>query len=204
MQLGDAIQQRKGDVQQADRQASVLRRQVESDTNRRGKSDGRVRAEQKRYNAGKSAAGLTAVHGPALTVVLDDAPRQPDRQLPAGASADDVVVHQQDVQAVVNALWAGGAEAMSIMDVRVISTSAVRCAGNTLLLSGQVFSPPFRIVAIGDQGRMRAALDASPGVRAYQAAVDDWGLGYQVTADPDVKLRAYDGSVALAHARVPQ
>ena len=56
---------------------------------------------------------------------------------PNESDNDDLVVHQGDVQAVVNALWAGGAEAMSIMDVRVISTSAVRCVGNTLLLHGR-------------------------------------------------------------------
>ena len=71
---------------------------------------------------------------------------------------------------MVNALWAGGAEAMVIMDIRVISTSAVRCVGNTLLLHGRVFSPPFEIKAIGDPGRLRAALDADAGVRAFREA----------------------------------
>ena len=54
---------------------------------------------------------------------------------------DDLVVHQQDVQSVVNALWAGGAEAMMIMDQRVVNTSAVRCIGNTLLLQGRRTRP---------------------------------------------------------------
>lgn len=204
VQLTDAIQQRQSEVSQAEKQAAGLRRQVEAETNRQGHSDHRVAAQQRRGNAEKAPAGLTAVHGPGLTVVLDDAPRSPDRQLPAGATADDVVVHQQDVQAVVNALWAGGAEAMSIMDVRVISTSAVRCVGNTLLLSGQVFSPPFRITAIGDRSRLAAALDASPGVQAYRDAVASWGLGYEVSSEDDVTLPAYHGSVALSYARVPQ
>ncbi len=204
VQLSDAIRQRQVDVRRAERQAAGLRGQVDADTTRQGRSDTRIRGQQNRYRGSRPAAGLSAVHGPGLSVVLDDAPRRPDRALPAGASADDVVVHQQDVQAVVNALWAGGAEAMTIMDVRVISTSAVRCVGNTLLLSGQVFSPPFRVVAIGDESRMRAALDASPGVRAYRAAVADWGLGYDVKGEADVKLPAYHGSVALSAAQVPR
>ncbi len=58
-------------------------------------------------------------------------------------SPDDLVVHQQDVQAVVNALWAGGADAVQVMDQRLLSTSAVRCVGNTLLLNGRVYSPPY-------------------------------------------------------------
>lgn len=204
VQLTDAIRQRQTAVAQSEKQAAALRRQVEAETRTQGRSDDRVAAEQRRGDAERAPAGLTAVRGPALTVVLDDAPRTADRQLPPGATADDVVVHQQDVQAVVNALWAGGAEAMSIMNVRVISTSAVRCVGNTLLLSGRVFSPPFRITAIGDRTRMAAALDASPGVQAYRSAAASWGLGYQVTSQDDVRLPAYQGSVALSYARVPQ
>lgn len=202
--LSDAIRQRKKDVAGVERQDAALRRQVDRDTRRQGRSDARVAEQQRRIRHRRPAAGLTAVHGPGLTVVLDDAPRQPDRELPPGATPDDVVVHQQDVQAVVNAMWAGGAEAMSIMGVRVVSTSAVRCVGNTLLLSGQVFSPPFRIVAIGDAARMRAALGRSPGVRAYRNAAADWGLGYDVSDTSDARLPAYDGSVGLSYAKVPQ
>ena len=81
---------------------------------------------------------------------------------------------------MVNALWAGGAEAMAIMEVRVISTSAVRCVGNTLLLDGQVYSPPFTVAAIGDPARLQKALDTAEGVRLFRDAADDFGLGYEV------------------------
>ena len=93
-----------------------------------------------------------------------------DGSRPPDASNDDLVVHQGDVQAVVNALWAGGAEAMSIMNVRVLTTSAVRCVGNTLLLHGRVYSPPFKIVAIGDPAALQQALASSQGVRLFKDA----------------------------------
>ena len=83
-------------------------------------------------------------------------------EVPAGADPDDYVIHQQDVQAVVNALWAGGAEAMMLQDQRVISTSAVRCVGNTLILQGRVYSPPYVITAIGDTAAMQQALAVGP------------------------------------------
>jgi len=111
------------------------------------------------------------------------------------------VVHQQDVQAVVNALWAGGAEAMTIMGVRVISTSAVRCVGNTLLLGGRVYSPPFEVTAIGDTDRMRTALDESAGVTAFREWAATLGLGYSAATRGDVTLPAYDGSTDLQFAR---
>ena len=96
-----------------------------------------------------------------MTVELDDAPL-PANGMPAEFTADDYVVHEQDVHAVINALWAGGAEAVAVMDQRVIGTSAVRCVGSTLLIHGRVYPPPYRITAIGPAERMQRALDLSP------------------------------------------
>ena len=111
------------------------------------------------------------------------------------------MVHQQDVQAVVNAMWAGGAEAMMIMDQRVLTTSAVRCIGNTLLLQGRTYSPPFVVTAIGDAEAMTAALDAQPGVRLYRQYVDKFQLVYDVTPLDNVVLPAYDGPIRLTSAK---
>src|SRR5690625_6014343 len=74
----------------------------------------------------------------------------------SGVEADDLVVHQQDMEAYINALWAGGAEAMMLQDQRVVNGSSFRCAGNTLLLEGRVYSPPFVITAIGDPEELRS------------------------------------------------
>ena len=101
----------------------------------------------------------------------------PTATIPPGVDPDDLVVHQQDVQSVVNALWAGGAEAMMIMDQRVLTTSAVRCIGNTLLLQGRTYSPPFVVTAIGDTAAMSAALDVEPGVQLLLQYVDKFKLG---------------------------
>lgn len=200
VELRELIAQRADEIAAEDARARGLREENESLTDGLAAGDSEIAAERDRAAAEAAGAGFTAVHGPALVVGLDDAPRV-GGGLPAGATVDDVVVHQQDVQAVVNALWAGGAEAMTIMDIRVISTSAVRCVGNTLLLHGQVYSPPFVIAAIGPVDRMRAALDASPGVGAYRRAADDFGLGYDVRQEADREMPAYDGSHELTGAK---
>ena len=111
-------------------------------------------------------------------------------------------MHQQDVQAVVNALWSGGAEAMMLQDQRVISTSAVRCVGNTLILQGRVYSPPYRITAIGDPRRLRSALDTSPEIGYYLQYVASLRLGWSVDRASDLHFPAYAGSLALDHATV--
>jgi uncharacterized protein YlxW (UPF0749 family) len=202
-QLAELIEKQNDRVAEAEDRASRLRAEVEAQTGALAGSDEPIAEQQRRVNSARATAGLTALHGPGLTVRLDDAPRRADGTRPGGARPDDLVVHQQDVQAVVNALWAGGGEAMSIMGVRVISTSAVRCVGNTLLLHGRVYSPPFVITAIGDPAAMRAALDASEGVQLFRNAADAFDLGYQVTVEHDVTVPAYDGSTALTYTRVP-
>jgi uncharacterized protein YlxW (UPF0749 family) len=201
--LTNLIEKSQRDVAAAEEQAADLRREVEELTNGVGNSDEGVAEQQAEAGNRQAAAGLTALHGPGVTVRLDDAPRRPDGSRPTGASVDDLVVHQQDVQAVVNALWAGGAEAMMIMGVRIIATSAVRCVGNTLLLDGRVYSPPFVVTAIGDPVSMQRALDESQGVRLFRNAVADYGLGYEVRVEDDVTVPAYQGSLALPGARVP-
>jgi uncharacterized protein YlxW (UPF0749 family) len=146
------------------------------------------------------AAGTQPVTGPTVSVSLTDS-KIPLDQLPDSFGVNDVVVHQQDVQAVVNALWRGGAEAMMLMDQRVISTSAVRCVGNTLILQGRVYSPPYLIKAMGDPVALQQALASSAEVQRYLEYVDAVGLGYEVDTARQETFPAYSGSVNLQHAQ---
>ena len=125
----------------------------------------------------------------------------PESSSTVGVDPNQLVVHQSDLQAVVNALWAGGAEAMMVAGQRIIATSAVRCVGNTLLLNGEVFSPPFQVAAIGPYRRMNTSLNASPGVRLFKEAASYYGLGYTVETNDALTLPAYKGPTGLAYAR---
>jgi uncharacterized protein YlxW (UPF0749 family) len=141
--------------------------------------------------------GLTAVTGPGITVVLDDAPSSVAAN---GIEPDLLVVHQQDIQAVVNALWSGGAEAMTIQDQRVISTTAVKCVGNTVVLHGIPYAPPYRIRAIGDPIRLHAALAGSDPIQIYQQYVAAYGLVFREKSEEKLDLPAHEGSLILSHA----
>lgn len=145
-------------------------------------------------------AGLVPVRGPAVEVTLDDAPLAARTVTRDDYNPDDYVVHEQDLQAVVNALWAGGAEAMQLMDQRVISTSAVRCVGSTLFLQGRIYPPPYRILAVGPPDQMLQALDRSSSVAEYRLYVDSAGLRYDVEKKESAVLPGYDGSLAVAKA----
>ena len=178
---------------------AALREEVVALTDR--VQDAEVSDLQRQAEDLAGAAGLQPVTGPGVEIVLDDAPR--DRPVPEGVAGDLLVVHQEDVQAVVNALWAGGAEAMMLMDQRVISTSAVRCVGSTLRLQGRVYSPPYTIRAIGDTGRLLEALESSPEVQIYQEYVDAYGLGYEEKVLRSVEMPGFEGPLEMRYAAVP-
>jgi uncharacterized protein YlxW (UPF0749 family) len=166
-------------------------------------SDSQVTQLQRQVDLLRGPSGFSAVRGPGLTVVLNDAPKSEINAAadPGGVSQDELVVHQQDIQAVVNALWAGGAEAMTVQGQRVISTTGIKCVGNTVVLHGVPYSPPYKIAAIGNPVGLQASLDASDYVQAYLTFVDAYQLGYQVTSSATLKMPAYTGAATLKYAR---
>jgi len=193
-----AERQRTGALQE--QQLRDLQAQVEELTDQAAGRNSAVAAAQQAGRQGAVSAALVPLSGPGLRITLDDAPQNADGTRPNGATADDLVIHQSDVQAVVNALWAAGADGVAIMDRRLIATSAVRCVGNTLLLQGRPYSPPFVITAIVDGDAARQKLAESPEVRIFEQAVTDFGLTFAVDAESDLRLPEYDGSLEMQYA----
>ncbi len=194
--LAGLVQAAEQDVHTQERAVAALQAQVSAAAAQAGSGNSAVARTQAAVAPLQQPAGLGAVYGPGMQVVLDDAPGPI-----VGVDPNQLVVHQSDLQAVVNALWAGGAEAMSIAGQRVIATSAVRCVGNTLLLNGDVYSPPFRVVAIGPSTQMQKELDTSPAVQLFKQAAEFYGLGYTVENQTRVDLPAYAGPLGLTYAR---
>jgi uncharacterized protein YlxW (UPF0749 family) len=199
LDVSQLIQRQQRTLGQLTHAEAALRSQISAATSAAAVGNGTIRRLKRQAGGLLGPAGLTALTGPGVSVSLDDAPRgEQQRDLDAGAQPDDLVIHQQDVQGVVNALWTGGADAMAIMGVRVVGITAVRCVGNTLLLAGRVYSPPFVVTAIGDPHRLRRALDADPAVQVFRQYVAAYGLGYHVSIPNSVKLPAYSGPLELS------
>jgi uncharacterized protein YlxW (UPF0749 family) len=156
------------------------------------------RSAEKRVTELEGPAGLTPVHGPGLTITLDDAPD--DALAAAGKDVSELLVHQQDIQAVANALWAGGAEAMTLQGQRVVATTGIKCVGNTVILHGVPYSPPYRVSAIGPVGEMLASVNQSPYIELYLQQVSQ-GLGWDVKVAKALHMPGYDGSTELDYAR---
>ncbi len=200
-ELSELIRQRDAALDRQGSQVTDLQNQVDRLTEQVASRDTDVAAAQAAGEAGELSAALVPLTGPGLVITLDDAPQRPDGALPVDARPDDLVIHQSDVQAVVNAVWAAAADGVAIMDQRLIATSAVRCVGTTLLRQGRPYSPPFLIAAIADVGAVRAQLAASPQVAVLQQAVEDFGLTFELRAVPELTLPAYDEPLVLEHAR---
>jgi len=151
-----------------------------------------------RFDELAAQAGLTAVHGPGVTVELADSTM---RESPSG-DPNDLVVHEQDLQSVVNALWAAGAEAIAVNGERITATSAIRCVGNTLLLHGTVYAPPYRIAAIGNAATLEAGLRRDAGVERYAVAAEAFGLRFGVTRSDLLALPAFRGLTPVHVAEI--
>ena len=142
-------------------------------------------------------AGFTEVTGPGIRVALSDAPRESDEE---GLDPNLLVVHQQDIQAFVNALWAGGAEAISLQGQRLVSTTGIKCVGNTVVLEGVPYSPPYVIEAVGDVSDMQDALNAASAVSVYEDYVDKYNLGLEQETVSDLEIPAYRGTPDMQYA----
>ena len=148
-----------------------------------------------------TAGSTRPVSGPGVQITLSDAPAG---QVPAGATPDDLVIHQQDIEDVMNALWSGGAEAMTVQGVRVTDRTVIRCIGNVILVDGTSFSPPYVIQAIGDPAALHAAVASNPRMVNYQAYVAKYGLGWDMQTKDALSFAPATTSLTVNYATVEE
>ncbi|MGC9807367.1 DUF881 domain-containing protein [Schaalia odontolytica] len=148
-----------------------------------------------------TAGSTRPVSGPGVQITLSDAPVG---QVPAGATPDDLVIHQQDIEDTMNALWSGGAEAMTVQGVRVTDRTVIRCIGNVILVDGTSFSPPYVIQAIGDPAALHAAVASNPRMVNYQAYVAKYGLGWDMQTKDALSFAPATTSSTVNYATVEE
>lgn len=145
-------------------------------------------------------AGLTERSGAAVQVTLDDAPI--DARAAYEGDPNDLVVHQQDIQAVANAMWSAGASAVTIQGQRLISTTGIKCEGNQVTLHGLPYSPPYVIVGVGDPARLESELTTDPILATYRdyTTIPGGGVSWDMTALDSATAPAYAGLLDLRYA----
>lgn len=197
--LVDLVRQTQSSVNRLDSKREALSGRV--DAAHGLSADKALAAMLRRSTELAGEADMDPVHGPGLVVSLRDAQRDANGRFPRDTSPDDLVVHQQDIEAVLNALWSAGAEAIQMQDQRIIATSIARCVGNTLLLNGRTYSPPYTISAIGNAEAMQQALAAAPLVTLYKQYVVRFGLGYSEEVKDDLQIMGHSEPVRLHFAQ---
>ncbi|UXA13630.1 DUF881 domain-containing protein [Mycobacterium sp. SMC-8] len=198
--LVDLVREAQQSVDRRTADRDALASQIDNHHGGSPSADAALAAMVERADALAPLSALTPLRGPGLVVTLNDAQRDAQGRFPRDASPDDLVVHQQDILGVLNALWSAGAEGIQVQDQRIIGTSAPRCVGNTLLLNGRTYSPPYVISAIGDATAMQTALAESPLVTLYKRYAVRFGLGYTEEVR-DVELVGHQESVRLRYAQ---
>lgn len=193
----DLLSDRAAAVKARQKQAADLQKQIDRLS---AKSDSAEVARLRRaVTALEPVAGFTRITGAGVRVTLNDAPTSVKAD---GIDQNLLVVHQQDIQSFVNALWAGGAEAVTLQGQRLISTNGIRCVGNTVVLDGIPYSPPYVIEAVGEPVALRAALDASSDVAIYREWAQSYDLGLSIDDVDHVVAEPYAGSLDFRHATV--
>ena len=147
----------------------------------------------------RAHAGLTAVHGPGVQVDLGNGAPAPDQGGKTG-----YLINYQDVQDVVNLLYASGAEGVSVSGRRITPLSAFSgSAGQVVIDEGPPLVAPIKVLAIGDRNRMFAALEdpsSLPDLRDRQVRFQ---IRLTVVGIPDVKLPQSDSSLRIPHVSTP-
>lgn len=140
-------------------------------------------------------SGATAVHGPGVKLVVNDAKEASsggDGSDPRETSgfSDTGRVRDHDMQRVVNGLWASGAEAISINGQRLTALSAIRAAGDAILVDNRPLVPPYTVLAVGDGERLSSRFQDSPDGLYLHALEENFDIRATISTESDVRLPA--------------
>lgn len=162
--------------------------------------DREVNRYQRKIEKLRDPAGLVPRTGPGVTVTLSDAPE--DIIDSTSQDLNLLLVHQQDIQAVVNAMWKGGASAVTIQGQRIISTTGIKCSGNTVTLQGVPYPQPYVISAVGNVDLLASAIENDEYLDIYRqySEIPDVAVGWDFESEAELTAPAYDGLLSLTYA----
>ncbi len=139
-------------------------------------------------------SGAVAVHGPGVRLVVNDAKDASgggdgDPRSTSGFS-DTGRVRDRDMQRVVNGLWESGAEAVSINGQRLTALSAIRAAGDAILVDNRPLVPPYTVLAVGDGKQLSDRFQNSADGLYLHALQENYGIRTAISVEDDVRLPA--------------
>jgi uncharacterized protein YlxW (UPF0749 family) len=173
------------------RQADTLRADVQKVRNQALGDGSRGRLLASQVAALELITGGEPVRGPGLVVTLDDAPDANDGGAASrGGQLGNGRIYDRDVQDAANALWAAGAEAITINGQRLTAQTAIRSAGEAVLVDFRPLSSPYVLRAVGDADAMEPAFADGPAARRFMTWTSLYGIGFDISRAKDLRLAA--------------
>ena len=188
------ILSRRSTVDDLDQAVRQLRQQVNDAQQAGARRNAADRTLSERVSLVEEQAGTTSLKGPALVVRMSDSDTPPP---PGTTDPGAFKIHDVDLQLVVNALFAAGAEAIAINDNRIVATTPIRAAGETIVVNFRPMPPPYRVVAIGAR---QTAFDDSDIAQRFKHWTKQFGVGFSVSRSSSQVVPAYTGRVAIDDA----
>jgi uncharacterized protein YlxW (UPF0749 family) len=183
-------------IDDGDRRADSLQHSVDK---LRKDVEARQRKALEKHGGGEAeVAGLLSgalpVHGPGIKLVVDDAKDTQDSDSggPRQSSgfSDNGRVRDRDLQRVVNGLWESGAEAVSVNGQRLTSLSAIRAAGDAILVDNKPLVPPYTLLAVGPGKKLSTTFQDSADGQYLQVLQENYGVRTSISTQDEVRLPA--------------
>ncbi|MDQ1404231.1 MAG: hypothetical protein QOG03_2547 [Actinomycetota bacterium] len=187
------IQTRRSEIGDLDAAVTKLRSEVAAETAKATSRSRQAKDEAAILATLNAQAGTISLKGKGVTVSLSDSKRTP----PTAADAGAYRIHDTDLQLVVNALFAAGAEAVAVNDSRVVATTAIRAAGDTIVVNFRPLTPPYKVTGIGASA---SAFNRSDIAGRFGKWTKLFGLGFSVKGNQNLTLPPYTGRVGISLA----
>ncbi len=196
-QVAETIQRLESEQADLKKTISQLRDQIAEQQTQQAKAKTTLAEISKELEMQKVNAGMTALKGPGLQVIVDDSS---GKTIPAGDDPALYIVHEYHLRDVLNALWQSGAEAVAINGERVVGTTSIYCVGSTIMVNSTRLSPPYEIVAIGDAAAMEDWLNNPSVLKELKTRVKVYGLQFKTARKQELTVPAYTGSLTAKYA----
>lgn len=169
--------------------------QLENERTEATTEDEDLKQKEEEIKKANQIAGLTEVTGPGVIVTLNDSKMTSNSALVN--DLNDLLVHDVDVLSVINELKNAGAEAISINEQRLVTTSSINCGGNIVTVNGERIGAPFEIKAIG----LPEQLAALSRVGGYLSILEDYGIVTTLKKYDSITIPKYTGIIDFEYAR---
>jgi len=196
-QLRDEVLRWKENYERKTEELKQVEKLLETTRKKATENDGYSAHIEEKLNLATRLLGLTTVKGKGVVVVLDD--NKPQASEAQDGTIWQYLIHDGDLREIVNDMKNGGAEAISINDQRIVSTTGIICDGNVVRINGQKVSAPYTIKAIGSPEGLMGSL-TFPG--AYIEELQALDLVTKLQKDNNIEIPKYDGVYSSEYIRM--